>query len=164
MNAAQITGIDVRDSNLSYVGRDQYNYVTNNLISSADSGVLLSTDNVLLLGAREEISEHFRVLILPVYMQHAEHFLDPERHTITCWLSPLNFKASQNEFIQQLQAGTGLWLLESEEFKDWCDGTSETLWCPGDRKSISLDHRGWTSHCFINSWCWKDHSCVRVPV
>ena len=55
-----------------------------------------------------------------------------ERQAITSWLTSLNFQASQNEFIQKRGEGTGQWFLKSQEFKDWRDGTSEMLWCPGD--------------------------------
>jgi hypothetical protein len=58
--------------------------------------------------------------------------LDDEGQAIASWLSPLNFQASQYEFIQKRIKGTGEWFLESQEFKDWRDGTSEMLWCPGD--------------------------------
>ncbi|KAI9768838.1 MAG: hypothetical protein M1840_004652 [Geoglossum simile] len=56
---------------------------------------------------------------------------DQERRIIVEWLSPLNFKATQSEVFSQRQDGTGQWLLESEKFKDWVDGTKEGLWCPG---------------------------------
>lgn len=32
------------------------------------------------------------------------------------------------------EEGTGQWLLDSEIFKDWRDGHSEMLWCPGNRE------------------------------
>jgi len=64
--------------------------------------------------------------------------LDDERQAIASWLSSLNFRASQNEFIQKRRKGTGGWFLECQEFKDWRDGTSEMLWCPGDGKIISV--------------------------
>jgi len=63
--------------------------------------------------------------------------LDDEHQTIASWLCSLNFQASQNEFIQRRKKGTGGWLLESQEFEDWRDGTSEMLWCPGGGKIIS---------------------------
>jgi hypothetical protein len=63
---------------------------------------------------------------------------DDEHQAIASWLCSLNFQASQNEFIQRRKKGTGGWLLESQEFKDWRDGTSEMLWCPGDGKIISV--------------------------
>src|ERR1700722_4577501 len=55
---------------------------------------------------------------------------------IASWLSSLNFQTSQNEFIQKREKGTGEWFLESREFKEWRDGESEMLWCPGDGKII----------------------------
>ena len=62
-----------------------------------------------------------------------------ERRVIADWLSPLNFKAKQMDVIAKRAEGTGQWLLESEEFKTWLDGTSETLWCSGLREAPSLD-------------------------
>ena len=67
----------------------------------------------------------------------AERYLvDPfqERLDIAEWLSSLNFKASQLEFLQRRQAGTGEWLLESSKFKDWRNGILRELWCPGIRE------------------------------
>jgi hypothetical protein len=67
-------------------------------------------------------------------------YIDREdRRNISRWLSPLNFKAVQGEYLQKRQEGTGQWILESQEFIDWRDGTSEVLWCPGNREFISLD-------------------------
>jgi hypothetical protein len=59
---------------------------------------------------------------------------DRERREIASWLSPLNFKTSQSEFLQTHEEGTGDWLLETQTFQDWRDGTSQTLWCFGNRK------------------------------
>src|SRR5271155_1425151 len=73
---------------------------------------------------------------------HRQSSSDDEHQVIGSWLSSLNFQASQNEFIQKRRKGTGEWFLESREFKEWRDGTSEMLWCPGDGKitvSLSLD-------------------------
>jgi hypothetical protein len=67
---------------------------------------------------------------------HLQSSSDDERQVIASWLSSLNFQASQNEFIQKRRKGTGEWFLESREFKEWRDGTSEMLWCPGDGKII----------------------------
>jgi hypothetical protein len=73
-------------------------------------------------------------------LSNAEYWIDREdRRNISRWLSPLNFKAVQSEYLQKRQEGTGQWFLESPEFTDWRDGTSEVLWCPGNRESILLD-------------------------
>lgn len=50
------------------------------------------------------------------------------------WLSPIDFDA-QHEAISSLpEKGTGQWILDSKEFRAWCSGQGETLWCPGIRK------------------------------
>src|ERR1700722_13014192 len=79
---------------------------------------------------------------------HLQSSSDDERQVIGSWLSSLNFQASQNEFIQKRRRGTGEWFLESREFKEWRDGTSEMLWCPGDGK-IGFVTR---SHVLTGQW------------
>src|ERR1700734_2966913 len=71
---------------------------------------------------------------------HLQSSSDDERQVIASWLSSLNFQTSQNEFIQKRRKGTGEWFLESQEFKNWRDGISEMLWCPGDGMIISATH------------------------
>src|ERR1700722_10247315 len=88
--------------------------------------------------------------------------LDDERQAIASWLSSLNFQASQNEFIQKRSKGTGEWFLESQGFKDWRNGTSEMLWCPGDGKITVVTRT--RPHLLLNSWCRKDYPCVRVSL
>lgn len=56
--------------------------------------------------------------------------------TISDWLSPLNFKVTQSDVFEQRVDGTGRWLFESQEFRAWLEGTSETLWCPGMREML----------------------------
>jgi Cdc6-like AAA superfamily ATPase len=52
------------------------------------------------------------------------------RDTLT-WLSALNVATRQNDIFRKRQEGTGKWLLESNAFKKWLDGTEKTLFCPG---------------------------------
>ena len=61
-----------------------------------------------------------------------------ERRAVTDWLSPLNFMATQNEVLGRRQEGTGQWLLDSEKFKNWVNGTEKVLWCPGIREYQDL--------------------------
>ncbi|KAI9767661.1 MAG: hypothetical protein M1840_005532 [Geoglossum simile] len=56
---------------------------------------------------------------------------DEENRDITAWLSTLRFSSQQNAFFGRRQEGTGQWLLETDMFKKWVDGTERTLWCPG---------------------------------
>lgn len=61
-----------------------------------------------------------------------------EYQSIIDWLSPLNFSSTQIDILRRRQEGTGQWLLESQEFKDWLRGEKETLWCPGIREFQDL--------------------------
>jgi hypothetical protein len=66
-----------------------------------------------------------------------------ERDKIIEWYSPLNFFRRQEEIFRSRQPGTGGWLLESNEIKEWQSGTGKTLWCRGIRELILVF--GWSS-------------------
>jgi hypothetical protein len=51
---------------------------------------------------------------------------------------PLNFWAKQKDIFSRHQAGTGKWLLETDLFKQWLDGSCKILWCPGIRMYPSV--------------------------
>ena len=70
-----------------------------------------------------------------------------ERQELLEWLSPLNFPAQQSAIFNRRQEGTGQWLFESPEFKEWMSKSGQTLLCrgiPGAGKtmlaSIAVDH------------------------
>ncbi|KAJ7591946.1 hypothetical protein C8J56DRAFT_781357, partial [Mycena floridula] len=48
------------------------------------------------------------------------------------WLSPLNFEATQYNFVSSCTPSTGEWLLADAEFQRWTAGHVRILWCPGD--------------------------------
>ena len=54
-----------------------------------------------------------------------------EREAVLEWLSPLNFAPQQSNLSSRRQEGTGLWLLESQEFKGWKSKDGESLVCQG---------------------------------
>jgi hypothetical protein len=54
-----------------------------------------------------------------------------ERQAILDWLTPIDYAAQQHDFISRRQAGSGQWLLESEEFQAWLNTDNQTLFCPG---------------------------------
>jgi hypothetical protein len=56
---------------------------------------------------------------------------DQDERELLAWISSLDFRAKQNDTLDQRQAGTGLWLLETDPFKRWLSGEERTLWCPG---------------------------------
>ena len=50
------------------------------------------------------------------------------------WLKPLNFDAIHDLYaLPQRQSGTGQWLLQTTEFKEWCAGKHRMLWIEGIR-------------------------------
>ncbi|KAL6799179.1 ankyrin repeat-containing domain protein [Trichoderma sp. SZMC 28013] len=57
--------------------------------------------------------------------------LDRELQSILDWITPIDYSSQQNDFIENRQAGTGEWLLNSEEFKNWISQKKQTLFCPG---------------------------------
>lgn len=74
-----------------------------------------------------------------------EAFIAQLRREIIEWLSPLNFLKTQIDVLNRRQTGTGQWLLESAEFKDWFSGSGTTLWCPGIRMTYLKPSENWTS-------------------
>ncbi|TVY17131.1 Ankyrin repeat, PH and SEC7 domain containing protein [Lachnellula arida] len=59
------------------------------------------------------------------------HQDDQERQAILDWISSVDFPSQQKDIISRRQDGTGLWLLDSEEYKAWSSLKGQTLFCPG---------------------------------
>ena len=59
---------------------------------------------------------------------------DHKHQEVLRWLSPLNPASRQIDVLSRRQAGTGKWLLESDEFNKWISGEERLLWCPEIRK------------------------------
>ncbi|KAH6693786.1 hypothetical protein F5X68DRAFT_258632 [Plectosphaerella plurivora] len=56
---------------------------------------------------------------------------DQMSRTILDWLSEADYAAQQSDFLRRRQAGTGQWLLESQEYRQWVATPETTLFCPG---------------------------------
>ncbi|KAL4779153.1 hypothetical protein BJX76DRAFT_365505 [Aspergillus varians] len=56
---------------------------------------------------------------------------DEEYDKVLDWLSPVNYAAQQNDFLNQQQEGSGQWLLGASQFRGWVERDRETLFCPG---------------------------------
>ncbi|KAH6697238.1 hypothetical protein F5X68DRAFT_272237 [Plectosphaerella plurivora] len=57
--------------------------------------------------------------------------LDKDTEQILDWISSADYDSIHSDFIGRRQEGTGKWLLESEEYKQWLDGSKKALFCPG---------------------------------
>ncbi|KAF5648632.1 purine and uridine phosphorylase [Fusarium sp. NRRL 52700] len=47
------------------------------------------------------------------------------------WLTPTDYSLFQSDNIGRRQPGTGQWLLNSTQFRNWRDSPNQTLFCPG---------------------------------
>jgi ankyrin repeat protein len=54
-----------------------------------------------------------------------------ECQAILDWLTTVDYTPQQNDFIGRRQAGTGQWLLDSDEYQAWLKTSMQTLFCPG---------------------------------
>ncbi|KAL2355080.1 hypothetical protein BJ546DRAFT_842277, partial [Cryomyces antarcticus] len=73
--------------------------------------------------------------------------LDQFRAKVISWISTIDFAARCHDSIGRRQTGTGLWLLNSIEFKKWLSSLNQTMFCPGIPRagktvmaSIVIDH------------------------
>ncbi|KAF6807480.1 ankyrin repeat protein [Colletotrichum sojae] len=62
----------------------------------------------------------------------AEDRVSDQKRKILDWISSsANFEAQQADNIDRRQPGTGQWLLDSQQFRDWITKDKQTLFCPG---------------------------------
>jgi Cdc6-like AAA superfamily ATPase len=54
-----------------------------------------------------------------------------EHQAILDWLTPIDYAPQQSDFIARRQEGTGQWLLDSDQFREWLTQGKQTLFCPG---------------------------------
>ncbi|RCI16896.1 hypothetical protein L249_2885 [Ophiocordyceps polyrhachis-furcata BCC 54312] len=56
---------------------------------------------------------------------------DGECMNILRWLTPVDYAPQQSDFYARRQPGTGQWLLDSAQYREWLDAKGKTLYCPG---------------------------------
>jgi len=83
------------------------------------------TSNITLLNAFVEGYTRDNVVKL-VRRQDQQDYQE-----ILDWLTIIDHAAQQSDFIRRRQAETGLWLLDSPEYKQWIATDGKTLFCPG---------------------------------
>jgi Cdc6-like AAA superfamily ATPase len=74
-------------------------------------------------GIRNDIAD----MNTTIYSQQS----DRERQAILSWLASIDYAPQHNDFLSRREEGTGLWLLDSDVFRDWVDKDSAILFCPG---------------------------------
>ncbi|KAL3472480.1 hypothetical protein BJX99DRAFT_272889 [Aspergillus californicus] len=57
--------------------------------------------------------------------------MSEESQRILNWITELDFSRQYNDSLNQRLDGTGIWLLESDEFTRWVSEPQQTLFCPG---------------------------------
>lgn len=60
-----------------------------------------------------------------------QHQVDQQSRTMLDWLTPVDYALQQSDYVNRRQAGTGQWLIDSAEFKNWVENDKQTLFCPG---------------------------------
>lgn len=63
--------------------------------------------------------------------QLREHHVGLEKQLFLDWITLIDYTPCQNDFINQRQAGSGQWFLDSGEFQAWVQTDKQTLFCPG---------------------------------
>jgi hypothetical protein len=61
-----------------------------------------------------------------------------EHRKILNWISKRNYWTNQQDYFDRAENGTGKWVLDSVEFKEWIEGGNRFLWCRGDRRPHCL--------------------------
>ncbi|EHK48634.1 hypothetical protein TRIATDRAFT_173359, partial [Trichoderma atroviride IMI 206040] len=63
---------------------------------------------------------------------YAKDLLHEQDLQILEWLTPVDYGPRHRDFLRRWQPETGLWLLDSAEYKTWLSTKKQTLFCPGD--------------------------------
>jgi len=86
---------------------------------------------------------------------------EQQRQEVATWLTRLTFDEKQIQTFETRSAGTGKWLLQSDEFRNWLTGDEPALWLSGARKLLSAIRIPTSDrYSFILSWRWQDRSHV----
>jgi hypothetical protein len=101
----------------------------NNMIS-IDVAVLGATTYKEVRDARQEQHEA-RQEQQEAWSKQQEWYQAGVDKEVLTWLTPIDYAIQQSDFIRRRQAGTGEWLLNSDQFRTWVDQSNQTLFCPG---------------------------------
>ncbi|RWA07101.1 hypothetical protein EKO27_g7995 [Xylaria grammica] len=79
--------------------------------------------NQFVLESVSRIDENVEALKLKATRKEDLEVLD--------WVSSVDYGPQQSDFFKRVQPGTGLWFLQSVQYRDWISAETKTLFCPG---------------------------------
>ncbi|KAI9890633.1 MAG: hypothetical protein M1814_003831 [Vezdaea aestivalis] len=93
--------------------------------------ILLQKDQLVIARAiRAQIVE-IGIDVEEVISSQREQTRLDEYQRLVEWISPITFYRLQADILRTREEGTGQWLLDSEEFRQWKTGAIQVLFCPG---------------------------------
>ena len=127
------SGIEKIGRNFTWhFGKDEINEALTNVERLKSSLDLALTNDVGILMQKMKVNSNVLTRDLSELKDDVRaQKIDQERQEVGNWLSPFDFSAVQQEIFHRSHAGTGKWLLESEEFQRWSSSHNDILWCPG---------------------------------
>ena len=88
----------------------------------------------LIIGSALSSTMNEDISFIRKHVESTQVDVDAEnRQLIANWLTPLDFKARQQDIFSRRQEGTGQWLLDSPEFQTWLTEPGQVLYCFGMR-------------------------------
>ncbi|KAF9882257.1 ankyrin repeat protein [Colletotrichum karsti] len=90
---------------------------------AVDNAALLANTNIEVRSTRKEVRDQRQEEEKKRHLESKKRILD--------WITPIDFAAQQTDNLDRRQAGTGGWLLDSQEFQAWVENDRQTLFCPG---------------------------------
>ncbi|KAI1453073.1 ankyrin repeat-containing domain protein [Annulohypoxylon moriforme] len=94
-----------------------------NMIQFSD----LKSSLVQIYGSQVHLSKD----IEHIHYRQVDQKSADERKAILDWLTPIDYAPQQRDLINRRQAGSGQWLLDSQEYQTWLRTAKRTLFCPG---------------------------------
>ena len=96
------------------------------------------TDNINSFNVSESFRENINSFNVSNVLKVSNHYTATEdRSEILTWLSPLEPRIRHQDLRTRRADNVGEWLLQTDEFKRWCDGSQQvesehaTLFCCG---------------------------------
>ncbi|KAJ3578793.1 hypothetical protein NPX13_g1780 [Xylaria arbuscula] len=123
----------IREKASRFRGRFSWDPVDANNIQARINGILVSCNLVVEVLNEENLNKLVKEQERQEDREQAREHRTQKRdqQEVLDWLTSLNYAAQQSDFINQCEAGTGQWLLDSAEYRNWLSTKQQALFCPG---------------------------------